>query len=84
MQFTGQFFANIENSINFLIHLTVCFLQMLSFPVIGTAFAFNLLFHIPLWVGVLITGSSTLLLLGMQKYGVIILLTDSAYQKCFY
>ncbi|XP_066393719.1 metal transporter Nramp1-like isoform X2 [Miscanthus floridulus] len=38
--------------------------------VIGTAFAFNLLFHIPLWVGVLITGSSTLLLLGMQKYGV--------------
>ncbi|CAD6226116.1 unnamed protein product [Miscanthus lutarioriparius] len=38
--------------------------------VIGTAFAFNLLFHIPLRVGVLITGSSTLLLLGMQKYGV--------------
>ncbi|XP_066311053.1 metal transporter Nramp1-like [Miscanthus floridulus] len=37
--------------------------------VIGTAFAFNLLFHIPLWVGVHITGSSTLLLLGMQKYG---------------
>ncbi|CAN6180325.1 unnamed protein product [Urochloa humidicola] len=38
--------------------------------VIGTAFAFNLLFHIPVWVGVLITGSSTLLLLGLQKYGV--------------
>jgi Mn2+/Fe2+ NRAMP family transporter len=44
------------------------------FAVIGTAFAFNLLFHIPVWVGVLITGSSTLLLLGMQKYGVTILL----------
>jgi NRAMP (natural resistance-associated macrophage protein)-like metal ion transporter len=38
--------------------------------VIGTAFALNLLFHIPLWVGVLITGSSTLLLLGLQRYGV--------------
>ncbi|XP_006657596.1 metal transporter Nramp5 [Oryza brachyantha] len=38
--------------------------------VIGTAFAFNILFHIPVWVGVLITGSSTLLLLGLQKYGV--------------
>ncbi|PWZ41901.1 Metal transporter Nramp1 [Zea mays] len=38
--------------------------------VIGTAFAFNILFHVPLWVGVLITGSSTLLLLGLQKYGV--------------
>lgn len=40
------------------------------FAVIGTAFAFNLLFHIPVWVGVLITGSSTLLLLGLQRYGV--------------
>ncbi|GJN12192.1 hypothetical protein PR202_ga30449 [Eleusine coracana subsp. coracana] len=38
--------------------------------VIGTAFAFNLLFHIPVWVGVLIAGSSTLLLLGTQRYGV--------------
>ncbi|KAF8403924.1 hypothetical protein HHK36_012030 [Tetracentron sinense] len=38
--------------------------------VIGTAFALNILFHIPLWVGVLITGFSTLLLLGLQRYGV--------------
>ncbi|ERN03704.1 metal transporter Nramp5 [Amborella trichopoda] len=38
--------------------------------VIGTAFALNILFHIPLWVGVLITGLSTLLLLGLQRYGV--------------
>ncbi|CDP10961.1 unnamed protein product [Coffea canephora] len=37
---------------------------------IGTAFALNILFHIPLWVGVLCTGMSTLLLLGLQKYGV--------------
>uniref|UniRef100_A0A0D9WXD8 Metal transporter n=1 Tax=Leersia perrieri TaxID=77586 RepID=A0A0D9WXD8_9ORYZ len=36
----------------------------------GTAFAFNLLFHIPVWTGVLIAGSSTLLLLGLQRYGV--------------
>ncbi|WOL16068.1 metal transporter Nramp5-like [Canna indica] len=38
--------------------------------VIGTAFALNILFHIPLWAGVLITGMSTLLLLGLQRYGV--------------
>ncbi|XP_074583646.1 metal transporter Nramp6.1-like [Curcuma longa] len=38
--------------------------------VIGTAFALNILFHVPLWAGVLITGLSTLLLLGLQKYGV--------------
>lgn len=38
--------------------------------VLGTAFALNMLFHIPLWVGVLITGLSTLLLLGMQRFGI--------------
>ncbi|KAF6170568.1 hypothetical protein GIB67_031976 [Kingdonia uniflora] len=38
--------------------------------VIGTAFALNILLHIPVWVGVLFTGSSTLLLLGLQRYGV--------------
>ncbi|KAK8947418.1 Metal transporter Nramp5 [Platanthera zijinensis] len=38
--------------------------------VIGTAFALNILFHIPVWCGVLITGLSTLLLLGLQRYGV--------------
>ncbi|KAH6832773.1 NRAMP metal ion transporter 6 [Perilla frutescens var. hirtella] len=38
--------------------------------VIGTAFALNILFHIPVWVGVLCTGCSTLLLIGLQKYGV--------------
>lgn len=38
--------------------------------VIGTAFALNILFHIPVWVGVLCTGCSTLLLLGLQRYGV--------------
>ncbi|KAI6690946.1 hypothetical protein NL676_027774 [Syzygium grande] len=38
--------------------------------IIGTAFALNILFHIPLWVGVLITGCSTLLLIGLQRYGV--------------
>ncbi|KZV23196.1 metal transporter Nramp5 [Dorcoceras hygrometricum] len=38
--------------------------------VIGTAFALNILFHIPLWVGVLCTGCSTLLLIGLQRYGV--------------
>ncbi|PON47373.1 NRAMP-like metal transporter [Parasponia andersonii] len=38
--------------------------------VIGTAFSLNILFKIPVWVGVLLTGSSTLLLLGLQRYGV--------------
>ncbi|KVH94766.1 Natural resistance-associated macrophage protein [Cynara cardunculus var. scolymus] len=37
---------------------------------IGTAFALNILFNIPVWVGVLLTGFSTLLLLGLQRYGV--------------
>ncbi|KAJ4967393.1 hypothetical protein NE237_019242 [Protea cynaroides] len=37
--------------------------------VIGTAFALNILLHIPPWAGVLLTGLSTLLLLGLQKYG---------------
>ncbi|XAR62828.1 hypothetical protein NMG60_11017718 [Bertholletia excelsa] len=38
--------------------------------VIGTAFALNILFHVPVWTGVLLTGLSTLLLLGLQRYGV--------------
>ncbi|KAK6153779.1 hypothetical protein DH2020_013418 [Rehmannia glutinosa] len=38
--------------------------------VIGTAFALNMLFRIPLWCGVLITGLSTLFLLLLQQYGV--------------
>ncbi|GAU22842.1 hypothetical protein TSUD_282090 [Trifolium subterraneum] len=38
--------------------------------VIGTAFALNILFHIPLWAGVLLTGCSTLLLLSLQRFGV--------------
>ncbi|KAK6127891.1 hypothetical protein DH2020_038367 [Rehmannia glutinosa] len=36
----------------------------------GTAFALNMLFRIPLWCGVLITGLSTLFLLLLQQYGV--------------
>ncbi|KAH7832820.1 hypothetical protein Vadar_000262 [Vaccinium darrowii] len=38
--------------------------------VIGTAFALNILFHIPVWAGVLLTGLSTLLLIGLQRYGI--------------
>ncbi|CAL0305498.1 unnamed protein product [Lupinus luteus] len=37
---------------------------------IGTAFALNILFNIPVWVGVLFTGCSTLLLLGLQRFGI--------------
>ncbi|ESW07809.1 hypothetical protein PHAVU_010G160800 [Phaseolus vulgaris] len=38
--------------------------------VIGTAFALNMLFNIPVWIGVLLTGFSTLVLLALQQYGV--------------
>lgn len=38
--------------------------------VLGTAFAFNILFKIPLWGGVLLTGLNTLILLGLQRYGI--------------
>ncbi|XP_024538992.1 metal transporter Nramp6 isoform X3 [Selaginella moellendorffii] len=38
--------------------------------VIGTAFALNILFSVPIWIGVLLTGLSTLLLLALQQYGV--------------
>ncbi|KAL5576120.1 hypothetical protein UlMin_017819 [Ulmus minor] len=38
--------------------------------VIGTAFALNMLFNIPVWCGVLLTGLSTLMLLALQQYGV--------------
>lgn len=40
------------------------------FTVIGTAFALNMLFNIPVWCGVLLTGLSTLVLLALQQYGV--------------
>ncbi|VVA91493.1 unnamed protein product [Arabis nemorensis] len=38
--------------------------------VIGTAFALNMLFNIPVWIGVLLTGLSTLILLALQQYGI--------------
>ncbi|XP_011082336.1 metal transporter Nramp6 isoform X1 [Sesamum indicum] len=38
--------------------------------VIGTAFALDMLFGVPLWIGVLITGLSTMVLLLLQQYGV--------------
>ncbi|XLT07458.1 hypothetical protein HN51_053251, partial [Arachis hypogaea] len=38
--------------------------------VIGTAFALNMLFSIPVWIGVLLTGLSTLILLALQQYGI--------------
>ncbi|KAA8546665.1 hypothetical protein F0562_003104 [Nyssa sinensis] len=38
--------------------------------VIGATYAVNILFHIPAWAGVLLSGSSTLLLLGLQRFGV--------------
>ncbi|KAL6629780.1 hypothetical protein ACP70R_029545 [Stipagrostis hirtigluma subsp. patula] len=37
--------------------------------VLGTAFAFNILLKIPVWAGVILTVLSTLLLLGVQRFG---------------
>jgi Mn2+/Fe2+ NRAMP family transporter len=38
--------------------------------VLGTAFAFNILLKIPVWAGAIVTVFSTLLLLGVQRFGV--------------
>ncbi|KAH6796894.1 natural resistance-associated macrophage protein 1 [Perilla frutescens var. hirtella] len=38
--------------------------------VIGTAFALNILFNVPIWCGILLAGLNTLLLLGLQRYGI--------------
>jgi hypothetical protein len=38
--------------------------------VLGTAFAFNILLGIPVWAGVVLTVLSTLLLLGVERFGV--------------
>ncbi|OMO56309.1 Natural resistance-associated macrophage protein [Corchorus capsularis] len=38
--------------------------------VIGTAFALQILFKVPMWIGVLLAGLNTLLLLGLQRYGI--------------
>eukprot|EP00899_Mesostigma_viride_P008608 jgi/Mesvir1/17749/Mv12100-RA.1 len=38
--------------------------------VIGTAFALQMLFGLPLWLGVVLTGADTMLLLAVQRYGV--------------
>ncbi|CAL0332337.1 unnamed protein product [Lupinus luteus] len=45
--------------------------------VIGTAFALNMLCHIKVWVGVLLTGLSTLILLALQQYGVVFFIPHS-------
>ncbi|KAL6888607.1 hypothetical protein ACP4OV_009633 [Aristida adscensionis] len=37
--------------------------------VLGTAFAFNILLKVPVWAGVILTVFSTLLLLGVQRFG---------------
>ncbi|XP_024040250.1 metal transporter Nramp5 [Citrus clementina] len=58
--------ADIPEGIFSIIFLNI----LLRYMLIGTAFALNILFNIPVWIGVLLTGGSTLLLLGLQKYGV--------------
>ncbi|HEY4165081.1 MAG TPA: Nramp family divalent metal transporter, partial [Dongiaceae bacterium] len=37
--------------------------------VLGSALALNLLFHLPLWIGVLVTGLDTLIVLGLKGHG---------------
>lgn len=38
--------------------------------VVGTALALNMLIHTPIWAGVLIAGVTTLLLIGLQRFGM--------------
>jgi len=38
--------------------------------IIGTAFALNMLFGLPLWAGVVITGADTMLFLAVQYFGI--------------
>ncbi|KAJ6802098.1 metal transporter Nramp3-like isoform X1 [Iris pallida] len=57
--------------------------------VIGTAFALNILFKLPVWCGVLLTGLSTLVLLLLQQYGVrklelLIAFLVSTMAACFF
>ncbi|KAH7423009.1 hypothetical protein KP509_12G035200 [Ceratopteris richardii] len=57
--------------------------------VLGTAFALNLLFNVPIWAGVLLTGLSTLIFLALQYYGVrklefIIALMVFTMAACFF
>ncbi|XP_058098951.1 metal transporter Nramp7.2-like isoform X2 [Magnolia sinica] len=57
--------------------------------VIGTAFALNILFKIPIWGGVLLAGLNTLLLLALQRYGIrkleiVIAVLMSVMGGCFF
>lgn len=57
--------------------------------VLGTALALNLLFKIPVWVGVLLTGVLTLSFLGLQRFGarnleIFIALLVLAMTICFF
>ena len=40
------------------------------YTVLGTALAYNMLLDLPFWAGVLICGTTVILLLGLQSYGV--------------
>ncbi|HEX3747491.1 MAG TPA: Nramp family divalent metal transporter [Bryobacteraceae bacterium] len=56
--------------------------------VLGAAIALNMLFHIPLLIGVLLTGADTLLLLAFQRFGIrtieaFILALISVIAACF-
>ena len=57
--------------------------------VLGSAVALNLLFHIPLFWAVLITGVDVLLLLGMQRFGIrgmesMVLVLISTIALCYF
>ncbi|TKY62706.1 Metal transporter Nramp6 [Spatholobus suberectus] len=50
---------------------------------IGTAFALNMLFNIPVWAGVLLTGLSTLILIALQQYGVVFCILYSPHPHVY-
>lgn len=62
------------------LRVTYCF----ATAVLGTAFAFNILLKIPVWAGVILTVFSTLLLLGVQRFGVHNMILFSEHQHGYH
>ncbi|KAJ1269968.1 hypothetical protein BS78_06G018800 [Paspalum vaginatum] len=52
--------------------------------VLGTAFAFNILLKIPVWAGVILTVLSTIVFLGVQRFGLIIAAFMFTMAACFF
>lgn len=72
MHLAEHFRAEYPRNLNFILwFLSELAVIVADVPeVLGTAFALNMLLHIPTWAGVLLTGVSTLVLIGVQRIGI--------------